>query len=477
MADQTTNIRILRNHLSRMEKELMESERRYRMMVENAADVMWTVDMNMVLTYVSPNIVRLLGYTVDEAISRRMDDVFTGDSYKKAMHVLSEELKRDTVNGVDKARSRALELDLIHKDGSMVPVEIKYSFIRDGQGIPREILAVVRNISERKQAEEQVLYEKSFLSDVLDCLPGIFYILDENANLVRWNKNEENVIGYSRKELHNMNAMLTIAEEDRALVAERLGEAFREGHSSVIANAITKNGVRKPFYLTGTKISKGGRNMLVGMGIDMSEQRQSEEQLKKSLEEVKESMEGAIAAIAMITEMRDPYTAGHQRRVAVLASSIAQDMGLSEEQVSIINMAGTLHDVGKSAIPMEILCKPVALDPMEFDIIKMHPRVGHDVLKLLKLPDAICPCVLQHHERMNGSGYPKGLAGDSIMMEARILAVADVVEAMSSDRPYRPSLGVGKALEEIVRNKEILYDARVADTCLMLFNEKGFKFD
>jgi putative nucleotidyltransferase with HDIG domain len=217
--------------------------------------------------------------------------------------------------------------------------------------------------------------------------------------------------------------------------------------------------------------------MLVGMGIDITEQKQSEEQLKKSLQEVKDSMEGAIAAIAMITEMRDPYTAGHQRRVAVLASSIAREMGFSEEEVSIINMAGILHDVGKSSIPMEILCKPIALDPMEFDIIKLHARVGHDILKLLKLPPAICPCVLQHHERMNGSGYPNKLEGDEIMMEARILAVADVVEAMSSDRPYRPSLGVGKALEEIEQNKGVLYDPRVAETCLTLFNDRGFKFD
>ena len=217
--------------------------------------------------------------------------------------------------------------------------------------------------------------------------------------------------------------------------------------------------------------------MIVGMGIDMTEQKKSEEKLKKSVQELQDSMEGAIAAIAMITEMRDPYTAGHQRRVAVLASAIAEEMKFTDEQVAEMRMAGILHDVGKASIPMEILCKPVALDQMEMDIIKLHPKVGHDILKLLKLPSSICPYVLQHHERMNGSGYPRGLEGDDIMMGARILAVADVVEAMSSNRPYRPSLGVNKALEEIENNKGVLYDHMVSDTCLKLFNEKGFDFE
>jgi PAS domain S-box-containing protein/putative nucleotidyltransferase with HDIG domain len=477
MAKQITELRTLKNQLARVEQELFESERRYRIMVENAADVIWTVTLQMQPTYISPNITRLLGYSVEEALSMKMEEIFTAHSYKSCMLVLQEEFQRENEAGVDKKRNRTLEIDLIHKDGRIIPVEIKYSFIRDNNGLPREILAIARDISERKHAEETAGHEKQLMDDVLNSMPGIFYILDEHCRIIRWNKNEELVMGYTAEELRNMNALLTISEEDKEQVSKKLKEAFTTGNASISANVITKSGVKLPLHLTGTKIARGDKTMIVGMGIDMTEQKKSEEKLKKSVQELQDSMEGAIAAIAMITEMRDPYTAGHQRRVAVLASAIAEEMKFTGEQVAEMRMAGILHDVGKASIPMEILCKPVALDQMEMDIIKLHPKVGHDILKLLKLPSSICPYVLQHHERMNGSGYPRGLEGDDIMMGARILAVADVVEAMSSNRPYRPSLGVNKALEEIENNKGVLYDHMVSDTCLKLFNEKGFDFE
>jgi PAS domain S-box-containing protein/putative nucleotidyltransferase with HDIG domain len=463
--------------LARVEKQLAESEKRYRLLVENAADVIWTVDMNMKLSYISPSITQLLGYTVEEAFSRNMEDIFSADSYRKAMYVLAEELEAEKSSNVDRSRSRVLELDLIHKNGSIIPAEIKYTFIRDKSDIPQEILAVARNISERREAEELILEEKKFLDNIFDSLPGIFYILNEKAEIIRWNKNEEIILEYSSEELMNRNALETIAEEDRELVAERVANVFASGYSSVVANAVTKSGKKIPLYLTGARVSKDNRDMLVGMGIDITEQKSYEEKSRKAVEELKEAINGAIEAIAMITEMRDPYTAGHQRRVADLSSAIAGEMGLSQEQVSTIRIAGILHDVGKASIPMEILCKPVALDPMEMDIIKLHPKVGYDILKSLKLPWPIGPAVLQHHERINGTGYPNGLIGDEITLEARILAVADVVEAMSSNRPYRPSLGIQNALNEIEQNKGVLYDIEVASVCLKLFNENRFKFE
>jgi PAS domain S-box-containing protein/putative nucleotidyltransferase with HDIG domain len=477
MAKDITELRTLKNQLARMEQELFETEKRYRIMVENAADVIWTVTLQMQPTYISPNITRLLGYSVEEALSMKMEDIFTAHSFKNCMMVLKEEFQRENEAGVDKSRDRTLGIDLIHKDGRIIPVEIKYSFIRDNNGAPREILAIARDITERKRAEEAAGYEKQLLDDVLNSMPGIFYILDEDCRIIRCNRSQEWTLGYTPEEVMNRDATLLIDEKEREYVSAKIKEAFHTGHAGVTANAVTKKGIKVPLHFTGTKVARGDKTMIVGMGIDMTEQKKSEEKLKKSVQELQDSMEGAIAAIAMITEMRDPYTAGHQRRVAVLASAIAEEMQFTDEQVLEMRMAGILHDVGKASIPMEILCKPVALDPMEMDIIKLHPKVGHDILKLLKLPSSICPCVLQHHERMNGSGYPGGLAGDDIMMGARILAVADVVEAMSSNRPYRPSLGVNKALEEIENNKGVLYDHMVSDACLKLFNEKGFDFE
>jgi HD-GYP domain-containing protein (c-di-GMP phosphodiesterase class II) len=173
-----------------------------------------------------------------------------------------------------------------------------------------------------------------------------------------------------------------------------------------------------------------------------------------------------------MVETRDRYTAGHQQRVTQLACAIAQELGLSNKQIQMIRMAGRLHDLGKIFIPIEILSKPGQLNEMELAIIKTHPRASYDILKNIDFPWPIADIVLQHHERTNGSGYPAGLRGEDILMEARILAVSDVVEAMSSHRPYRPALGVETALKEIVQNKGILYDPDVVNACLRVFWEK-----
>jgi len=175
-------------------------------------------------------------------------------------------------------------------------------------------------------------------------------------------------------------------------------------------------------------------------------------------------------------EARDPYTAGHQRRVSELAAAIALEMGLPEEQVNGIHLAAMIHDVGKIHIPAEILSKPGKLNDIEFMLVKTHPQSGYDILKGVKFPWPIADIILQHHERMDGSGYPQGLKDGEILLESRIMAVADVVEAMSSHRPYRPALGIMAALSEIDRGRRSVYDPEVVDACLRLFVEKRFAF-
>lgn len=203
---------------------------------------------------------------------------------------------------------------------------------------------------------------------------------------------------------------------------------------------------------------------------DITRRKQAEEQLRTTLEET-------VNALASVLEQRDPYTSGHQRRVAQLACAIAEEMGLSGERVDGLRLAGVIHDVGKISVPAEILSKPSRLNEMEFNIIKTHPQAGHDVLKKIEFPWPIAQMVFQHHERMDGSGYPQGLSGEDILLEARILGVADVVEAMSSHRPYRPALGKDKALAEVLEAKGTLYDPDVVDACLKLFAERDFKFE
>ncbi len=206
------------------------------------------------------------------------------------------------------------------------------------------------------------------------------------------------------------------------------------------------------------------------------ETRRAEDQLQGTLERLERALEGTVRAMSLTIEMRDLYTAGHQRRVSDLAVAIGREMHLPVDKLEGIRMAGIIHDIGKIAMPAEILTKPTKLTKTEFQLIKDHPRVGFDILKSIEFPWPVAHIILQHHERMDGSGYPDGLLGDAILLEARILSVADVVEALSSHRPYRPALGMEKALEEIRRGRGIRYDMRVVDACIKLFKERRYAF-
>ncbi len=197
-------------------------------------------------------------------------------------------------------------------------------------------------------------------------------------------------------------------------------------------------------------------------------------ELKESERKLRTSLIDSITALAATVEMRDPYTAGHQRRVAQLAIAIAKELRLAEEQIEGIQLAGVVHDVGKIQIPAEILSKPGRLTPLEFELIKQHAQSGYEILKSIDFPWPIAQIVLQHHERLNGSGYPQALKGDQILLEAKIIAVADVVESMTSHRPYRPGLGIDAALQEIALNKGKLYEPAAVDACIRLFQEQGY---
>ena len=210
---------------------------------------------------------------------------------------------------------------------------------------------------------------------------------------------------------------------------------------------------------------------------DITERKRAEEELRQGFKKLQRTVDGMITALAVVTEKRDPYIAGHQQRVTQLACAMAEEMGLPEEQIKGIRVAGTIHDLGKIDLPGEILRKPSPLNDLEFGLVKTHPQVGCDLLKRAEFPWPVAQILLQHHERLDGSGYPKGLAGRNILLEARLLGVADVVEAMSHRRSYRAAFDVDKALKEILRNKGVLYDPQGVDACLRLFTEKGFAFE
>lgn len=217
-----------------------------------------------------------------------------------------------------------------------------------------------------------------------------------------------------------------------------------------------------------TRLTLNGKSLLNASIRDTTER-------KRARVAVHEALIATIEAIASTMETRDPYTAGHQKRVARLAAAIAREMGLDESTIEGIHFGAQIHDLGKIQVPAEILAKPGRLSPIEFEIIKTHPQAGYDIVKGIKFPWPVVDMVHQHHERLDGSGYPQGLKGDAITLEARIVAVADVVEAMSSHRPYRAGLGLDKALAEISKEAGTHYDQQAVDACLRLFNEKGYQ--
>ncbi|MES9898370.1 MAG: HD domain-containing phosphohydrolase [Sedimenticola sp.] len=248
---------------------------------------------------------------------------------------------------------------------------------------------------------------------------------------------------------------------------EKIASAYQDGTNFFEWIHRRSNGDDFPAEVQLTRLTLDGKEVLQATVRDITERKQAEEL-------VKESLVGTIAAVSKAIEARDPYTAGHQQRVSSLAVSIAREMGLGVDRIEGIRLGASIHDIGKIHLPAEILSKPTKLNDMEYSFIKSHPQVGYDILKDIKFPWPIAEIAHQHQERLDGTGYPQGLKGDQICLEARIVAVADVIEAMSSHRPYRPSLGIEKALEEAEQGSGRLYDPEAVRCCVRLFREKGY---
>ena len=335
------------------EDALRESEKRYRLLAENVTDVIWVTDIDLRPTYVSPSVERLLGFGLEESLSRGLEEALAPSSIDIVRDTLAKWAAADDGAHENTEVIHPVEVEFQRRDGSTVWADTTVTVLRGPDGRPAQFMGVLHDVTERKRAEEQL--QQSF-----------------------------------------------------------------------------------------TKLEK--------------------------------TLEGTIQAIRSMVDTRDRYTAGHQQRVTELSCAIAEAMGLSSEQVQAIRIAGVLHDVGKIVLPTEILSKPGRLSEIELSMIRTHSKAGYDILKSIEFPWPIARMVLQHHERLNGSGYPDSLSGEGILLEARILAVADVVEAMSSHRPYRPALSLDEALDEIAKNSGVLYDPQVVDACVRVFREGAFSF-
>ena len=285
----------------------------------------------------------------------------------------------------------------------------------------------------------------------------------------------EKLTGWKKKELCNkgFNFWKIVHPDDIEIIKKKkeAGKRNKREYYNFEFRIMSKDGEVKTVDANTIMIENDRAVKEIGILRDITERMLAEEERKRSFERLRASLEETVDALASAQEMRDPYTAGHQKRVTELACAIARELGLSKEQIEGLRLAGLIHDVGKIRVPGEILSNPGKLSELDFKMIETHPKVGYEILENIEFPYPVAQIVLQHHERMDGSGYPAGLKGEEILIEARILAVADVVEAMASHRPYRPARGVDKALEEISKNKSILYDPQVVDACMKVLSK------
>ena len=333
---------------------------------------------------------------------------------------------------------------------------------------------------ERIQAEENMKKAKDELQMIMDSVPAIIFYKDLEGRIIRANKALADSLKVSLKDIIGKTKEDFLPKEEAENIRKYDREVIISGkpRTNIIESYDTPEGTRWAITDKIPYKDKNGKIIgVVNLSKDITIRIKTEQKLQQSYQKLKKTMDAALETMSKIIEAKDPYTAGHQQRVSELSIAIAKELHLSQDKIEGIRVASIIHDIGKIGLPSEILSKPSRLNDIEFSLIKRHSQMGYDILKTIDFSYPVAGIVLQHHERLNGSGYPNHLKGDEISLEARILGVADVVEAISSHRPYRAALGIEKALEEISQNKGILYDPEVVDACLKLFKEKGFKFE
>ena len=483
------------------EAALRESEERFRSLFDISPIAMLSVNTEGEIVVCNESFARMHGVEgePDTLVGRSVSEFMPEGEWPRVREKIEETLREGESMGLQ-------EYTLRREDGSTFPAEADSAPILGRDGRPVGLMSVAVDITERKQAAEALAdsetrfrtlfegspislweedysetkalieevkqretedleaYLRSHLDVVRDCIERI-RVVDVNEATVALHG------ATSKEDLLGQLSTVIPPEMSSSFVVQLLaianGEASYEGigHDRRLDGSWMTVAIR---WIAAPGYEESMSRVLVSK-VDITATIEAEAALQQALA-------GTIEAIGLTTEMRDPYTAGHQRRVTALAVAIAEDLECDEDVVEGVRAAGLMHDIGKMAVPAEILSKPSELTEIELTLIRDHPRVAFDILKAVAFPWPLAEIVLQHHERIDGSGYPNGLRGDEIRTEAKILAVADTVEAMASHRPYRPALGVDAALEEIDRNRGTHYDPAIVAACIRLFREQGFTF-
>lgn len=455
------------------ETTLRESEERYKNILESIEEGYFEVDLKGNLLFFNAAIVSILGYSADELTGMNNRRYMDEENAKKIFQAFNTVYR----TGLP---SHDFDWEILRKDGARLSVETSVSLIKDDEGRPTGFRGVVRDTTERKKAEEALRENEERYRQLVNHAPAGIYEVDFlKRKFVALNDVMCDYTGYTKEELMVLGPLDILEESSRKVFMERMAKVLSgEKVPETVEYKVKRKDGEELWVLLNARLvyENGFPKGATAVVHNITERKKNEDELNETIKKLRKITGATIQAIAQTVEVRDPYTAGHQRRVADLARAIATALRLESSRIDGIRMAGQIHDIGKISVPAEILSKPGLLTPIEFSLMKTHCQVGFDILKDIEFPWDIARMVLQHHERIDGSGYPNGLSRDDILLESRILAVADVVEAMASHRPYRPAVGLDKALEEISSKKGRIYDAGVVDACLGLFKEQLFSF-
>lgn len=456
------------------ESARLEAERHYRMMFEANPNPMWVYDLET-LRFLAVNdaTVAQYGHMRAEFLAMTLKDIWPPEDLPQLLEALAWE-------NVEEQAARPWRL--IRKDGGIIEVEITSHAIEfNGR---RAQVSLIQDVTERNHAQRaQAEAEEKFRSLVEQFLVGAFILDAKRMHYA--NPRAAEIFGYTQEEITSVHLRALVVEEDWPLVESNVlsrirGEAsslkfeFRGRRKDGAIVRIGMHGAAAP--IGAQRRAAGGQRRMIGVLQDITEKQRSEEQIQDYIQRLERSMMATVSTVSRMIELRDPNTSGRERRVGEIAAALGAELGLDANAQQGLRIAGYVHNIGKITVPAEILSKPGQLTALEYEMVKNHAQEGYEILKPADFPWPVAQTIRQHHERMDGSGYPQGLKGDEIRLEGRIMAVAVVIEAMATPRPYRPALGVDAALEEIERGAGTRYDPAVVKACTRLFKEKCFQF-
>jgi PAS domain S-box-containing protein/putative nucleotidyltransferase with HDIG domain len=454
------------------EQNLRESEERYRELVEKAGAAILIDDREGNFVYCNKRLADLFGYPLEEMQTKSIQSIVHPADIQRVLKMHYGRIQGKKVPS-------KYEFMGIKKSGDLMYLEIDAIALKEGKDIVGT-RSYIWDITQRKKTEEAIRSSEERLKVLFEFAPDGYYLMDLKGNFLDGNKAAEDMTGYKKEELIGKNfakAKLLSANQLPKALTLLARNAMGQPTGPDEFTLARKDGSKTIVGIRTFPVRIEGDTVVLGIARDITEYKRTQDELKYSYERMQKVLEDTINALTSAVEKRDPYTAGHQHRVAVLADAIAEKMRLPSIQKLGLHVAALVHDIGKINVPAGILNKPSGLSDAEFALVKDHVLVGYDILRTIEFPWPVAEIVLQHHERLDGSGYPKGLKGSEMLPEAKILAVADVVESMLAHRPYRPARGMESAVKEITKHKKKLYDAKAVSACLKVLKNKDFSLE